>query len=372
MMNTVNNLGSDKIRVAIVCTESDWIGPHNTAKALARAGVAVCGITPPDSYLAKSIHLVGKLLVDAKILNSSLPAVIDSLIDNFNPHLLLAGDDRAFLLITQCAANGQIRPAARQLLERSIPAREILGKFHRESDFIANFTTLPCTPPPSVIQPTWPEIVQFAEEQGFPFLFKRDGYNAGYGISICDSMAQAEALFSTMAGSHFLIQRLIDGEPCQVIVSGFAGQASAAMGLRQIEACWKNGPSSVLQFLAHDLMLASARTIYEQCGLSGFAGIDFMLDKQNRAWLLELNPRIVPAAHLGQLFGINLVGALIAAIKGAPYTPVSPRTIDKVALFPNECIRNSSSTHLHENYHDVPWDDPGILKTIINKIILTK
>lgn len=368
-MNNAADTRTDDIRVAIVCSESEWIGPHNTAKALKRAGVKVCAVAPADSYIAQSIHLAAKLLVDARTLHQSLPAVLDCLVDNFDPTLLLAGDDKAFTLLAGYAANGEIKPAVRQLLGRSFPDRNILDRFHRESDFIANFATLPCTPPPSVIQPTWPEVLQFAEEYGFPFMFKKDGYNAGCGVSVCTSLAQAEALFAAMNGCRFLIQQQIAGEACQVIVSGYAGQAKAALGMRKIEVCWENGPSSVLQFLAHEQMQVSAQRIYEQCGLSGFAGIDFMLDRENRAWLLELNPRIVPATHLGHLFGVDLIGALVTAINGAFSPLVTTRKVSTVTLFPNECVRNPSSSYLYEGYHDVPWDDPGVLKTIIHRII---
>lgn len=360
-----------KPRIAIVCTQGDWIGPFNLAKALTRNGVDVCGVCTPDSYLANSAYIAAKLTAEGAAINRSIAPMIDNLITHFQPDLLLAGDDSAFKLLAGMLIEGKASEKVLNLLKKSLPDPDKIALFMAESDFIRNFSGFSCPPPPSLLQPDRKALFEFIEQHQFPILFKRDGLSGGYGISFCNDSQQADELLKkeNASGSRFLVQKIIAGTASQVIVSGLHGRVSDSLALSKIHETWKFGPSSVLGFLEHQAMQETARKIYETCGLSGFCGVDFIVDKNNQAWLLELNPRIVPATHLGQLFGTDLVNAFVCQVTGKERTPPPTRTSDKVALFPNEYMRDPHSPYLRGVYHDVPWDDPAVMKLITNKVM---
>jgi hypothetical protein len=44
-------------------------------------------------------------------------------------------------------------------------------------------------------------------------------------------------------------------------------------------------------------MKAAAEIMARQLRLSGFLGFDFIIDRHDRAWLLEMNPRATPIAQ---------------------------------------------------------------------------
>jgi Carbamoyl-phosphate synthase L chain, ATP binding domain len=70
------------------------------------------------------------------------------------------------------------------------------------------------------------------------------------------------------------------------------------------------GPSTVVRYLDHPEMEATATRLVAALGLSGFASFDFVIAEDGGgAFLIELNPRTIGTIHLGRLFGHDLCGA---------------------------------------------------------------
>jgi len=59
---------------------------------------------------------------------------------------------------------------------------------------------------------------------------------------------------------------------------------------------------------------------------------------------------------------------LYAALSGEP-VKTSPTVTenDTIALFPQEWTRDPASPFLQSAYHDVPWDEPGLLGNFAGK-----
>jgi hypothetical protein len=127
------------------------------------------------------------------------------------------------------------------------------------------------------------------------------------------------------------------------------------------------GPSTCVEFIDQPEMQESAAAIIAALGYSGFASFDFMLDGSGRAHLIELNPRPTPIAHLGERFGACLCRHLHAALTGEPGPAGEPRGLpSKVALFPQEWVRDQGSPHLAPGvFHDVPWDEPDLVEAYV-------
>jgi biotin carboxylase len=96
-------------------------------------------------------------------------------------------------------------------------------------------------------------------------------------------------------------------------------------------------------------------------------GFDFMLEAGTRnAYLIEINPRSTQVGHLGLGAGRDIPAALFSAVAGQTIQ-ISPAVTEKdtIALFPQEWIRDSASPYLRSAYHDVPWEEPELVRACI-------
>ena len=111
-----------------------------------------------------------------------------------------------------------------------------------------------------------------------------------------------------------------------------------------------------------------SRRIVRRLGLSGFFGFDFMLETgTGNAYLIEVNPRSTQVGHLSLGAGHDLPAALYAALSGKTVQP-SPKITenDTIALFPQEWIRDPESAFLQSAYHDVPWEEPELIRDCVS------
>jgi hypothetical protein len=117
-------------------------------------------------------------------------------------------------------------------------------------------------------------------------------------------------------------------------------------------------------------MAAVCEHMVKRLHLSGFVGFDFILDSANRAWMLEMNPRVTQICHFFLADGTNLAGALYTQTQGrvAP-SGLAPINHDLIALFPNEIIRSPSSKYLQSCQHDVPWQEPELVRSVLNQVL---
>ncbi len=357
------------LRFGLLATDLKWAGLPHLARALVRSGARVCVVAPPDSYLAVTNFQDGQILLDPTAMCDSFAAVAAALVRDFRPDLVLPGDDDAFRLLAGLARQAGLEDEVRRLLERSIPPPGNIDAFLAESEFLQRFGTLGTTPPPTVVRPSWDEVLRFCTAHGFPVALKVDGFFGGQGVRRCDSLAQLRLALEAGGGRSFVVQKWVEGRPVQCVVAGVAGRVCACLSLEQVEAGKPNGPSTVLRFLDAPRIRATAAGIFERAGLSGICGVDFIRDAQGRDWLLELNPRLVPAAHLGEQFGVDLVRALVGALGGHPAPVATAPRIHKAALFPGEIQRDPDSPHLLDAHHDVPWSDPAVLRRIVDDIV---
>src|SRR6202007_104723 len=126
---------------------------------------------------------------------------------------------------------------------------------------------------------------------------------------------------------------------------------------------------TVCRRTAHPEMVSAVERMVRRLHLSGLHGFDFMLDQEFRhAYLIEINPRVTQVGHLSFGPGHDLPGALRAALLGTEIDS-SPSVTDNdvITLFPKEWQRDPLSPYLHSGYHDVPWDQPELVRACIRK-----
>ena len=94
-----------------------------------------------------------------------------------------------------------------------------------------------------------------------------------------------------------------------------------------------------------------------------------MLDSHTgNAYLIEINPRATQVGHLALGSGRDLPAALYAALSGNP-VQAAPKVTenDTITLFPQEWVRDPASPYLTSGYHDVPWEEPELLRACVGK-----
>jgi len=124
----------------------------------------------------------------------------------------------------------------------------------------------------------------------------------------------------------------------------------------------------VLRRIVHREMTEAAEKMARRLKLSGLHGFDYMLNAQRNAFLIEINPRITQVGHLNMGPGQGLPRALVSIPFGREIQPVPPVTnSDTVALFPKEWLRDPDSPYLQNGYHDVPWDQPELVRDSLRR-----
>jgi hypothetical protein len=105
--------------------------------------------------------------------------------------------------------------------------------------------------------------------------------------------------------------------------------------------------------------------------LSGFHGLDFVLDqKTGAAYLIEINPRCTQLGHLCLSVQGDLAGAISTKLRNEPIeaqVPDAKKLLagDTVAFFPQAFKCNPLSPYLRNGYHDVPWEEPALVRELL-------
>ena len=176
------------------------------------------------------------------------------------------------------------------------------------------------------------------------------------------------ALRARLAGTRptLSIQSYVAGRPANAAVACLQGTALGAVQAEVIESDGPTGPSTVLRLIDHPDMAYAVKSVVSSLELSGLCGLDFILDDEGRAHLLELNPRATPTSHLIAPDGTDLLTALRTAL-GHERPPARKASYSNglVALFPQELRRNPASPDLRLAHHDVPTYAPDLVAHVL-------
>jgi hypothetical protein len=149
-----------------------------------------------------------------------------------------------------------------------------------------------------------------------------------------------------------------------------AARRGALLGLVSVEVLCSQGPtgaSTVVHLIDDPEIEHIARCLVGKLGLSGFHGLDFMLEEgSGLPYLIELNARCTQLGHLILPQRGDLAGVLAAAW-GASGPPRQDLPIDRgtIAFFPQALAWNPDSPHMQQCHHDVPWSEPALVRELL-------
>jgi predicted ATP-grasp superfamily ATP-dependent carboligase len=373
----------------LLTTTVTWPFAARLAASFAGLGARVEALMPRGHALAHSRHLSAAHTYRSFAAQASLRAAVSEA----TPDLVVPCDDRALMQLVSAHRRGGKRMAA--LVERSLGNPSALPQITARNGFVDTAATLGLAVPKTARVASLREVETRAAAFGFPLVIKRDGSWGGDGVAVArtpdavrtawlrlaqkPSLARSlyravdrrdfhHALAALAPAPAMSIQAFVPGRPATTSFACWRGRVLAALHFDVLLTSGSRGPATVLHRVDDARMEEAAQKIAAHFGLSGLYGLDFMRGADGVPQLIECNPRATPTAHLAFGDGHDLVASLSAAVLGRPL-PGRARAIagETVALFPQEWRRDPASAYLTDIHHDVPWDDPALLKALIGE-----
>jgi 3',5'-cyclic AMP phosphodiesterase CpdA len=306
--------------------------------------------------------------------NDELLAALLAAIERVRPDIVVPTDESSILAlhaVEALARRADVSDRARRAIESSLgdPAHRETVRSRKALAELASSLTVR-TPGHAVVR-SESDALAFAARHGYPTVLKEEDSAAGFGVFICKDEAELRQAIRKASGNEavfsqgLLAQTFIPGRTAMRVVVARQGKVLGGLSATKLET-WPSatGPSTCVELMEHAEMKASAESIVAALGYSGFASFDFMVDAEGGAHLIELNARPTPITHLGERLGACLCRHLYAALTGQPPAAGEPRGLPlRVALFPQEWVRDQNSQHLRDGvYHDAPWDEPDLVE----------
>jgi ATP-grasp domain len=363
-------------RILVVATQS-WPLGARVAIALTKVGFAVAAVSPLGALIRKPKSIVSHYTYwPWRPLTSLMRAICAC-----SPRLLVCVDDEA---VRQLHSLHQFLTRRRgvddasilKLIEDSLgdPAGFVYAR--EKSKFILSAQSIGVRCPKTTVVSDKRALELGLHDTAYPLVVKADGTYAGMGVRLAGNEDQARKLVDVLGrqGHAVCLQEYIVGRPANRAVVCYSGKVLAGISVEAIETKFAFGPASVVRVIDHPEITAICNSLVSHFGLSGFAGFDFILDSENRPWLLELNARVTPTCHLNLADGTDLASALGFRLSGIRTTRASPAELERtIVLFPQGMVPSRHSLNLSSiylsSYHDVPWDEPDLVRASIDSAV---
>jgi Carbamoyl-phosphate synthase L chain, ATP binding domain len=381
-------------KVLLVCT-SRWLPPPRLGVALANAGFTVEAVCPSPNPLS-TVRCVAKVHPFAGLAPLlSLKAAVSSA----KPDIIVPCDDFAVLYLRDL--HGREKAASKHgsmisaVIERSLGSSASFSMLYERAALMDMAASEGIRTPPTQAIASIEELRGWASRRVFPIALKSDSSSGGEGVRIASSMEEAERAYMALSAppmaARMAKRAVIDRDArlfwpfvfrrrqvvnAQVFVRGrdatssvacWNGSVLASLHFEVVNKTSATGHSSVLRVTHNPEMSAAAEKIVRRLGLSGVHGFDFMIEAgTNNAYLIEMNPRATQVGHLTLGPGRDIPAALFAAVTGQTMREAPAVTENTViALFPQEWKRDPASPYLLSGYHDVPWDEPELIRACV-------
>jgi len=369
-----------RILLAATCV---WPVAARLAAAFAEVGSEVEIVCPPG-------HPAATLRVGPKshVFRRQAPlASLRAALQAAEPDLIIPCDEAATQQLHRFHARllslGAAATRMREVLDRSlgpVASQTVIDSRSRLLE-MARAEAIPV--PEALAIVSGDELHAWLAQHGFPALLKADATSGGEGVRIIHGTEGADPAFAALRGRpghgrelglsprrppELQLQQFIEGRDATTSVACWQGRVVASIHGEVLKTMYARGPASVLRLIDHPEMDQCAERLVRRLGLSGIFGFDFRLEADTgKARLIEMNARATQISHLAPGEGSSLPAALHAAMAGAPAAPakrISGKTI--IALFPQEWSRDPGSEFLASGFHDVPWQEPGLVKYCVD------
>jgi hypothetical protein len=379
----------------LVATTFRWPGAARLAVDLREVGCAVEGVAPRGSTL----HALAAVQRTYRLGLADPVRSLRTAIEASDADLVIPVDDRTrhALGLLHARSDPGTRSGARmrERLEHSLGSPDKAGGVYSRACVLSMARDAGVLCPETETVRSAGDIAAWFGRHPGPAVLKTDGSWGGRGVAVLyDEAAGRRAwrelrrrlplaralkrlvverdpwpLRERLAGHRptVSIQAYVAGRPANAAVACFRGAALGAVQAVVVESDGPTGPSTVVRVVDNPDMDYAVKSMVSSLELSGLCGLDFILDDEGRAHLLELNPRATPTSHLLAADGTDLLTELRTAF-GFERPAARSATYESglVALFPQELHRDPSSPYLRVAHHDVPTHAPDLVAHVLS------
>lgn len=396
MQQRAHDKGLKVVHPKILITDTNrWpVGPR-LAIAFSSMGCEVAVLCPKPGHPIEKTRSVRRIFR----YNGAHPLKsLRSTIETFEPDLIIPLCDRGVQHLHDLHATsineGVAGSKIAALIERSLGAPESFRTVSSRYELLKLARAEGIRVPGMIPVERSADLSVWDAETAPPWAVKADGTWGGRGVRVANNAVEAERHFFELTQhpgpvelakrlllnrdwgwilserSHskpgVIAQSYIDGRPANCGAACWQGELLAGICVEVIQAQGPKEPAIVVQVVDSPEMMRAAERIARRLNLSGFFGLDFVIEHRTGAvYLIEMNPRCTPPCPLPLGRGRDLVAALWAKVADQP-RPDRPAatTKTKIAYFP-QCWENSSemSDAIH---YDVPQGEPDLVKELLH------
>jgi ATP-grasp domain len=387
-----------------------WSASPRLAIAFSRAGCHVAALCPmPGHPVLKTTGLKRAFPYSGYYPVASLRKAIVE----YRPDIVIPACDRAVRhlhdLYTSVSSEGTDPKWIAALIERSLGSAESFAVVSSRFELL-RVARAEGIPVPDVVDVK--DLSASGDGRFQCVAIKADGTSGGRGVRFARSAQDASRSLAELAshGSYLalakrmllnrdrgwtffdwkhsqrpvIVQRFVEGRPANCGVACWKGEVLAVIAVEVVLTDGETGPAIVVQIVEGAAMTSAAARLARTLNLSGFFGLDFMIEEPGgQTYLVELNARSTPPCALPLGRGRDLVTAVVAQLTGshvAEREPVTEKNL--IAYFPQgrNIVNGSVKAEKDAFYLDVPvgeekliyalmhpWPERGILGRLLDK-----
>jgi len=364
-----------------------WPLTAKLALAFLRHGCNVEAVCPPDHPFS-FVSGISKFYPYRGL--DSLQSLYEA-ITQAKPDFVVPCDDGVVWQLHELHRN---KPELRPLIERSLGAASGYETVDCRAKLMQIAKELQIRVPQTKEVEDVKDLRRWFSSPGVSGVLKLDRTCGGKGVRFAHSLPEAERALSAMRQpaniatalgrwllihdalafwkwkNHrqpvFTLQQYIKGRPANTMLACRDGKVLAMVTVEVLYAQSSTGTALVVRMIDNDEIKTCAERIAQRLELSGFHGLDFMIeDETGHAYLIELNPRCTQLGHLQTALQGDLVGVFCDSFCNASSVQGRPIYEETIAFFPEALFSNPECPFLKTSYVDVPWEEPKLVKELM-------
>jgi carbamoylphosphate synthase large subunit len=369
-----------------------WSVVAMLAVRLAQAGIKVLAVCPVHHPLLKTRAVRQTFPYSALRPLDSLQAAIETA----NPDFIIPCDDRALGHLHELHARARLMGVSgcilAALIEKSLGSPESYPIVSSRYDFLRIAREEGLRIPGTEQINSESDLESLQRRHAFPWVLKADGTGNGRGVRFVRGSEQSRPFLRELNQFYsfgravkwlcvnrdpfwlrpwwngvkpaVIVQSYIHGRPANCGVVCWGGKVLAGIGVEVVNETEAMAHSSVVRVVDNPDMMLCAERIARRLNLSGFFGLDFMIEEgTGLTYLIEMNPRPTRLSSLRLGKGHDMIAELSAQLFGLQTREAPSVTQSKmIAYFPE--VSGSNSKLLESCYHDILEGEPELMQEL--------
>ncbi len=376
----------------LIVDSNRWMGSARLAVKLSQLGCQVAVACPSQGHPIRAVRKIRRFPLSGSAPFASLLTAFEE----FNPDRVVPMCDRGVMQLHRLHARMRGKGTSRvsDCIERSIGSPESfqvvasryeLLKLAREEGVL-----IPETNSIESVEglQSWARFAQH------PWVLKADGTWGGDGVRVVRSPEDAQRAYDEIGEKKpavklikdlalnrdrgktlrdwlnsrpsVVAQSWVNGKPGNCAVVCREGQVLAGIAVEVVALTDPLGPASVVEVVSGPEMMLAAERIARRLDLSGFFGLDFMVEKgTGKSYLIEMNPRGTQLSHFSLGEGKDLPEAFVSQIIGQPKAGAQNSISEnRIAYFPQPGLSLGAAKEFsarNGSFYDFPHEAPELV-----------